>query len=146
VSRRIKELRKTAAAAAASAGEETPTAERKTRKKERKKDRDQGNGEPLHSLVKKERKITLCLSYASPELLAQLRAEYLPTEEPTPEAALGTSRFPFKSSSKIDTEMEEAIRLGDARNAARLGRELERAKSREFQAARESAAQAELWR
>jgi hypothetical protein len=38
--------------------------------------------------------------------------------------------------------MEEAIRLGDARSAARLGQELERAKSREFQAARESAAQA----
>jgi hypothetical protein len=117
VSRRIKELRKTAAAAAASAGEETPTAEP-----------------------------TLCLSYASPELLRLLREDPLPTGEPSPEAALGTRRFPFKSSSEIDTEMEEAIRLGDARNAARLGQELERAKSREFLAARESAAQAQLWR
>ena len=117
MSSRIKALREAAAAAAASAGEETPNAE-----------------------------LTPCLlSYASPELLAQLRAGYLPTDQPTPEAALGTCRFPFKSSSEIDTEMEEAIRLGDARNAARLGQELERAKSREFLAARESAAQAQLW-
>ena len=117
MSSRIKALREAAAAAAASAGEETPNAE-----------------------------LTPCLPYASPELLAQLRAGYLPTDQPTPEAALGTCRFPFKSSSEIDTEMEEAIRLGDARNAARLGQELERAKSREFLAARESAAQAQLWR
>ena len=64
------------------------------------------------------------LPYATPELLAQLRAGYLPTLEPTPDAALragylpaeGTANFP--SSSEIDTEMEEAIRLGDAQNAA----------------------------
>ena len=127
MSSRIKALREAAAAAAASAGEETPNAELT----------------PL--LIAVGVREPCLLSYASPELLAQLRADYLPTDQPTPEAALGTCRFPFKSSSEIDTEMEEAIRLGDARNAARLGQELERAKSREFLAARESAAQAQLW-
>ena len=85
------------------------------------------------------------LGYATPELMEQLRAGNLPTEDPTPDSALDQGRFKFKRSSEINVEMEAAILRGDARQSARLGQELERAKHREFLAGREREAQAKLW-